>query len=221
MTPATSTPVIGYIRVSTDEQGDSGLGLEAQEATIRSACEHRGWQLTEIVSEVASAKTTMRRPLLNAALSALDAKGGPEAIVVAKLDRLTRSVADGGRLFERAKAKGWGIVALDLGVDTTTAAGELVANVMVAVGQWERKVIGERTSAALRAKVARGEPVGRPRTMPDSTLARLSELRGQGMSYTQIADTLNEEGINGSQGGAWFKQSVAQTFKRYNLKGGK
>lgn len=217
MTPAASTPVIGYCRVSTDEQHDSGLGLDAQEAAIRAAATARGWDLVEVIREVGSAKSTTRRPLLNAALASLEIKDGPKAVVVAKLDRLTRSVADGARLFERAKDKGWGIVALDLGVDTTTPAGELVANVMVAVGQWERKVIGERTSAALRAKVARGERVGRPRTMPEATLERIRALRAAGATLDGIASRLNEEGIMGAQGGRWHKQSVHAAVRRYAL----
>ena len=223
MTPATSTPVVGYCRVSTEEQGDSGNGLDAQEEAIRRACDARGWLLSEVVREVGSGATTARRPELARIIGEMEGKGSeaPRAVVVAKLDRLTRSVADGARLFERAAKSDWGIVALDLGVDTTTAAGELVANVMIAVGQWERKVIGERTKAALKAKKARGESVGRPRAMPPETLERLKALRVSGHSYRKMADVLNAEGIKGPQGGGWFQQSVRMACIRYNIKGGK
>lgn len=234
MTPASSTPVVGYCRVSTEEQGDAGNGLDAQEEAIRRACEARGWLLLGVLREVGSGATTARRPLLAQAIDEMEGKGSgaPRAVVVAKLDRLTRSVADGARLFERAAKNDWGIVALDLGVDTTTAAGELVANVMIAVGQWERKVIGERTKAALRAKMARGERVGRPRATEQTkrpeeaarmaeAIERIKALRGAGKSYRAIAEVLNAEGVRGPQGGRFFQQSVRMACIRYNIPGRK
>ena len=232
MSPERGMPVVAYCRVSSDEQGDSGLGLDAQEEAIRRACVARGWLLSEVVREVGSGATTARRPELARIIGEMEGKGSeaPRAVVVAKLDRLTRSVADGARLFERAAKCDWGIVALDLGVDTTTAAGELVANVMIAVGQWERKVIGERTKAALKAKKARGESVGRPRATEQSkrpeeaarmaeALERIKALRGAGMSYRKMADVLNSEGVRGPQGGGWFQQSVRLACTRYNIPG--
>ena len=219
MTPAADTPVIGYARVSSEEQGISGAGLDAQEAAIRAECERRGWTLTAMHREVGSGRTTARRPLLAHAIEQLEdaSPGSPQALVVAKLDRLTRSVADGARLFERSTRNGWGIVAIDLGVDTTQAAGRLVANVMVAVGEWERMVISERTKAGLAAKKAQGVKIGRPRAMPEATLARLRELRGQGMSLRKIADTLNDEGIAGPHGGRWHNPTVHHALRRYGL----
>jgi hypothetical protein len=74
--------------------------------------------------------------------------------VVAKLDRLSRSVVDAGRLLEEARKGGFNIVALDLGLDLSTPTGELVANVLAAVAQWERRMIGVRTSEALQVKIA-------------------------------------------------------------------
>ena len=234
MTPASSTPVVGYCRVSTEEQGDSGNGLDAQEEAIRRACDARGWLLSDVVREVGSGATTARRPELARIIGEMEGKGGeaPRAVVVAKLDRLTRSVADGARLFERAARNDWGIVALDLGVDTTTAAGELVANVMIAVGQWERKVIGERTKAALKAKMARGERVGRPRATDQTkrpeeaermayALERIRAFRAGGKSYRWIAEALNAEEVCGPQGGQWFQQSVRMACIRYGIQEGK
>lgn len=215
MTPAAQTPVIGYARVSTDEQGDSGAGLDAQEDAIRTACQARGWVLTELHRETATGATTARRPLLADAIAQLEAKDGPEAIVVAKLDRLTRSVADGARLFERSKANGWGIVALDLGVDTTTPAGELVANVMIAVGQWERRVISQRTKDALAVRKAQGVRLGRPPEIPAATLERLRTLKSEGLSLSRIADALNEEGTPTPRGATWNPVAVHKALKRH------
>jgi DNA invertase Pin-like site-specific DNA recombinase len=89
-------------------------------------------------------------------------KGEAHALVVTKLDRLTRSVSDLADLMERAQAEGWALVVIELGIDTTTSGGRLVANVMASVSQWEREAIGERTKAALAVKRAEGHRLGRP-----------------------------------------------------------
>lgn len=231
MTPATSAPVIGYVRVSTDDQATDGASLDAQRAAITNECSRRGWRLVEIHEDTASGKTTARRPGLAGALEHLESgePDAPSAIIVARLDRLTRSVADGARLFERAKSAGWGIVALDLGVDTTTPAGELVANVMVAVGQWERRVISERTRSALAQRKLEGVRLGRPPSTEhkdpakaahaQKALARLRELRSQGLSYAKCAAALNEEGIPGMQGGRWWDRSARLVLLNYDSEG--
>jgi DNA invertase Pin-like site-specific DNA recombinase len=216
--------VIGYARVSTEEQGTNGASLPAQESMIREEARRRGWDLLTVYSDVASGKSTTRRPGLADAVDALEGRGPwepkPHAIVVVRLDRLSRSSADAGRLFDQAKRKGWAIIALDLGVDTTTAAGRLVANVMIDVSQWEREVIGERTREGLAQRRREGVRLGRPRAVDGgdvaaararATLARLMELRAQGLSYRKVADQLNEEGYQGFQGGRWHERQVRRT----------
>nr|WP_229383781.1 recombinase family protein [Microbacterium allomyrinae] len=144
---------IGYLRVSTEEQADSRLGLEAQQATVTAYAASHGWDLDFFADEGMSGKS-LERPALQHALAELDARRAG-VLVVSKLDRLSRSVADFAGLLERAQRRRWSVVAIDLGIDTSTSAGELVANVMAAVAQWERRVIGERTSAALRGSGSR------------------------------------------------------------------
>lgn len=172
--------VIGYLRVSTDEQASSGLGLEAQRATIAAAAAlARGWQVTWIEDAGHSAKT-LKRPGVAQALALL-AKGEAHGLVVAKLDRLSRSVKDFAATMDTARKQGWALVALDLGVDTTTPAGELVANVMAAVAQWERRVISVRTVEALAAARERGTRLGRPRQIDPALLARIVADRESGL----------------------------------------
>ena len=221
MTPASSTPVVGYCRVSTEEQGDSGNGLDAQEDAIRRYADERGWVLT-LVREVASGKTLAKRPILAGALEQLRAKGGPEVLIVTKLDRLSRYAPDAILLADGATREGWGLAVLDMGginLDTTTAAGKAHLGMMAVMAQMYRDQISENTKAALKAKKARGESVGRPRAMPPETLERLKALRGAGMSYRRMADVLNSEGIKGPQGGGWFQQSVRMACIRYNIPG--
>jgi DNA invertase Pin-like site-specific DNA recombinase len=143
----TATRAIGYVRVSTGEQSESGLGLKAQAAAIRAACEQRGWKLVEVREGVKSGARAHNRPVLRNVLAALR-RGEADAVVVAKLDRLSRSVVDAGRLLEEVRRRGFNVVALDLGPDLSMPTGELVANVLAAVAQWERRMTGAQSSAS-------------------------------------------------------------------------
>ncbi len=204
--------VIGYTRVSTEEQGRSGLGLAAQRKAIAAHAEAKGWEVVWHTDEGLSAKS-LDRPALQDALAALG-RGEADALVVSKLDRLSRSVQDFAGLLSVARKQHWAVNALDVGVDTTTSGGELVANVMAAVAQWERRAIGERTSLALKAAQGRGVKLGRPRALPAESMARLYELRTLGMSYKRIADRLNEERVPTAHGGTWHASTVARLIKR-------
>src|SRR4029453_7820010 len=129
--------VVGYVRVSTDEQQTSGAGISAQRSAIRGECDRRGWSLLRIIGEDSGASSaTLERAGLQRALDALDG-GTADILVIAKLDRLSRSVAQGAQVMDRAKRKGWSLVALDFGLDTTTPAGEMVANVILSTAQDE------------------------------------------------------------------------------------
>jgi DNA invertase Pin-like site-specific DNA recombinase len=214
-TKPNATTVIGYIRVSTDEQADSGLGLGAQRSTITAECKRRGWDLVAVYEDAGfSAKSLARRPGMVAALGALD-RGEAAALVVAKLDRATRSTVDAAQLLERAQREGWSLVALDLGVDTTTPAGELVANVMAAVAQWERRAIGARTREALNDKRKR-EPAWRPgreRVVPKRVVTRITKAHRAGQGWSAIARALEADGVPTAHGGQrWYPSTVRAIY---------
>ena len=160
-----SARVVGYIRVSTTEQGDSGAGLEAQRLAIKAEVVRRGWRLVGIHEDVMSGSTVNGRHGLSEALAAVES-GKARTLVVAKLDRLSRSLMDFAALMERSRKKGWSLVALDLGVDTTTPAGEMMASVVASVAQYERRLIGVRTKDAMAVKRSQGVRMGRPRLLP-------------------------------------------------------
>jgi DNA invertase Pin-like site-specific DNA recombinase len=205
--------VIGYVRVSTEEQGRSGLGLEAQRATIARMADAHDWDVTWVEDAGASGKS-LNRPGLQAALAALKA-GQADALVVAKLDRLSRSVHDFAGLLLVARRESWVLNALDMGVDTTTSAGTMVAHVMIAVAEWERAVIGDRTSAALQAAQARGVKLGRPRALSKDAELRVFELRAAGLSYARVAEQLNTEAVPTAHGGrAWHASTVSRILTR-------
>jgi len=201
--------IVGYTRVSSAEQASSGLGLEAQRTAITEEAQRRGWELVEIYEDAAaSGKSTNGRPGLAQALEAVESDAAA-GIVVAKLDRLSRSIVDFGTLLERSRKNGWALVALDLGVDTSSAAGELVANVMVSVAQWERRAIGDRTRAALQVKRDQGIVLGRPRLMPAKIRRRIVRERARGRTFAAIADDLNRDDVPRAQGGeAWHPATI-------------
>lgn len=139
--------------------------------------------------------------------------GEADAIVVAKLDRLSRSLLDFAGVMARAQTDGWGLIALDVNVDTTTPSGRLVANLMAVVAEWEREVIGQRTKDALAEKKAQGVRLGRPRALPDDVLARMIRLRATGATYATIATLLDQDGVATAQGGRWRAGTVYAALK--------
>lgn len=130
---------------------------------------------------------------------------------------------DFGRLLEDGERHGFAVIALDLGADTTTASGRLVASVLSAVAEWEARVIGERTKAALAVVKANGSktgrPVGNPRFCPvsDDVRARIMELHAAGRSFSSIAEQLNAEQVPTAQGGRWHGCTVSRIERRESI----
>ena len=204
--------VVGYVRVSTSEQADSGAGLEVQRAAISGEAERRGWQLVHVFEDAgASGKSLNGRRGLQEALEAVEA-GRAEGLVVAKLDRLSRSLLDFAALMERGRKKGWNLIALDLGVDTSTPAGEMMASVLATFAQFERRLIGQRTKDALAVKRAQGVRLGRPREISEQTVERIEELYQAGLSVAAIARKLNADGVSTPRGGRWHPPGVARAL---------
>jgi DNA invertase Pin-like site-specific DNA recombinase len=200
--------VIGYCRVSTEEQSNSGAGLAAQRAAIVAECERRGWQLVDTIEDRGYSAKDLRRPGIRTALDELK-RGTAGGLVVAKLDRLSRSMLDFTAIMARAQRESWALVALDCAVDTTTPAGEAMANVLATFAQFERRLIGQRTREALAAKRAAGVQLGRPRTLPRRTVSRIHRERERGASLARIADTLNTDGVATAHGGKrWYPSTV-------------
>ena len=206
---------IGYVRVSTDEQAKSGLGLEAQIAKIKAYAELFDIELTEIIMDEGISGKTLERDGLKKAIKMLKEKK-VEGMVIAKLDRLTRNVADLGTLvstvFDKAE-----LYSVSEQINTKNAAGRLVLNVLVSVAQWERETICERTKDALQAKKARGEKTGG--NIPfgfnqingkldrneeeQAIISEIKSLKNKGLSLRKIAESLNARGIATKNGKTW------------------
>src|SRR6202049_5002658 len=154
-----SMKTIGYVRVSTDKQADQGVSLEAQAEKIRAMAVVHNAELIDIIVDGGESAKTLNRPGMARLLALVDS-GKVQAVIIAKLDRLTRSVKDLCTLLERFERRGVALVSVAESLDTGSAAGRLVLNIMTAVSQWEREAIGERTRDAMSHKRTNGERVG-------------------------------------------------------------
>ncbi len=209
--------VLAYVRVSTEEQRGSGAGLAAQRAAILAECKRRGWHLVDVIEDAGYSAKDLKRPGVQIALEALKS-GTADALVVAKLDRLSRSMLDFTALMATAQKQGWALVALDCAVDTTTPAGEAMANVLATFAQFERRLISQRTKDALAAKKAQGVRLGRPRQLSRKVINRILREREQGKTLAAIAEGLNREGVATAQGGAkWYPSSIAAVLRSVSL----
>jgi DNA invertase Pin-like site-specific DNA recombinase len=150
---------VGYVRVSTDKQADQGVSLDAQAEKIRAMAVVQGAELLEVIVDGGESAKSPKRPGMAKLLALVDA-GKVQAVIIAKLDRLTRSVKDLCELLERFERHGVTVVSVAESLDTGSAAGRLVLNIMAAVSQWEREAIGERTRDALKHKKASGQRIG-------------------------------------------------------------
>lgn len=203
-----SATVLAYLRVSTEEQAVSGLGLGDQRQVIAAEAARRGWADVEYLSDEGFSAKNLSRPGIAQALDMLS-RGDASVLVVSKLDRLSRSLLDFAMLMERARSEGWQLVVLDLALDTTTASGELMASVMACFAQYERRLIGARTSAALQQLKRQGKRLGRPRTLPVEVTARIVATRGEGQTLAAIAEGLNRDSVATARGGArWYASTV-------------
>jgi DNA invertase Pin-like site-specific DNA recombinase len=214
-----STAVVGYCRVSTEEQAVSGLGLADQRVAIAAEAVRRGWADVEYLSDDGYSAKSLARPGITGALERL---GGGHAgiLVVSKLDRLSRSLLDFAGLMDRAEREGWQLVVMDMAIDTTTPSGALVAHVMASFSEYERRIIGQRTSAALQQLKSRGVRLGRPRVMCPEVTLRIVRERSEGRTLTAIAEGLNGEGVPTARGGAkWYASTVRAVLASAELDG--
>ena len=243
--PATSAVVI-YLRVSTEEQAQSNLGLEAQRLRLESYAELRGWPVVSVHIDagVSGTKRLEQRPALQAAIA--DLRPGT-ALLAYSMDRLSRAGAAGiWEVTAAVEARGSSWATLEGAWDTSTAAGRLIVSFLAEVGAYEAARIAENTSKALRAKIARGEVVGNvglgyryvaPATHARSdgttytvaahvepvadelaTVRMARRLRTAGLTYEQIAAELGAAGRRTTTGSTtWHVTTVRRLLTRRRL----
>ncbi|ABS05837.1 recombinase family protein [Kineococcus radiotolerans] len=204
--------MLAYLRVSTAKQADSGAGLQAQRSALQAEADRQGWDL-EYVEDAGYSAKDLNRPALTGALARLNARE-VDVLLVAKLARLSRSVHDLSGLVKGATRRGWSVVCLDVGVDTSTPNGKFMATVTAGIAELERELIGQRTRDALAAKKAAGVRLGRPPVLPGSVVRRIVEEPEAGRSWQTIADGLTADGVPTARGGATWTFSSARAVYR-------
>lgn len=223
MSPAHRADFVAYYRVSTDRQGESGLGLEAQRKAIADFLNGGAWNLIGEFTEVESGKRSDNRPQLAAALDLCRRKRA--TLVIAKLDRLSRNVAFIATL-------------LDSNVKVKCAdmpeADRTMLQMLAVFAEHERRMISQRTKAALQAARARGVKLGGPnkrqmraasklgaarnRQLADEYASRmlpmLRELMNGGSSMSAAARLLNQRGIKTRKGCEWSAAQISNVLRR-------
>lgn len=217
---------IGYIRVSHESQVETGLSLDAQRAKIEAYATLKDLSLVEIIEDAGISAKNLKRPGMQRVLELAHRKE-VEAVIILKLDRMFRNTVDAletARMFDK---KGIALHSIAESLDTHSALGKFFFTLTAALAEMERGLIGERTRTALAQKKARGEKTGGhvpygfslvgKKLVPDvreqEILRRMSDMRGQGMSFQRVADLLNAEGILTKKGTAWDRARVFKTLQ--------
>ena len=223
----TKTKAVAYVRVSTDKQADEGVSLEAQQEKVRAYAALYDLELVEVIVDAGESAKSLDRPGLQRALQMIKRRQ-VSALVVVKLDRLTRSVSDLGTLvngyFKKAS-----LLSVSEQIDTRTVNGRLMLNLLTMIAEWERETIGERTSTAMRHKVKHGQYTGGQapygftlavdgktleRNEPEQqVLAAARELRVLGLSLRKVASELSRRGFVARNGKTFAAETVANMTK--------
>lgn len=229
MKNAPDREVVGYIRVSSDEQAQSGLSLENQKQKILAYAESQDLKVARIYHDDQSAKD-LCRPEAQEMLARVES-GKVGRIIVFKLDRLTRSVGDLSRLLELFARRGVTLSSVSETLDTASASGRMVVHIIGVISEWERGVISERTRAALSVKRSRGEKLGRvppygwktsgkkliKHPEEQCVLKSIIEARREGRSFAEIARNLNATGTKPRSGRIWYASTIRGICTRHSI----
>jgi DNA invertase Pin-like site-specific DNA recombinase len=206
--------VIGYVTLSPDApRSEADVPVHAIEA----ACERSEWELLEVVTDRENGVSSLERPGLARALEQI-ADGQARGLVVSDLRRLSRSIVDLGALVQWFTDAGAALVALDLGIDTSTPNGHELAATLVKLSGWERERIARRNRSGLTA--VKTPPTGRTAVVDRPALVeRINAMRAANMTLQGIADQLNAEGVPTLRGGAMWRPSSVQAALGYKRPG--
>ncbi len=216
--------VVAYVRVSTEQQAAEGNSLEAQKNQLEHYAAFRGLTVVAYEIDAGVSASSLDRPGLNRALDHLR-RGEADGLLVVKLDRLTRSVRDLCDLVDRFFRDRFSLISASEAVDTGSASGRLVLNILVTVSQWEREAATERTAAVMQHLKASGRYTGGwppfgwradeegalvPNDDELRIVARAKELRAAGKSLRAIAGVL---GTNPRTGNDFDAKAVSRMIE--------
>lgn len=226
-------PCIGYVRVSTDKQENSA---DAQERRIRAQAMLKDLELTDVIVDFDEFSGDLNRPGVQKVLDLVKAKG-ISAVIVTKLDRLSRSTRDVIDLIELFGKKGVALVSITETLDTESPMGRFFVRMIASIAELEREMIGARTAEGMHNLKEQGFPIGTapygftaqlrpvingkaqrmpliPNAAEQAIIARVREAYNSGHSYQEIADTLNAQGHRTRKGGIWQKMYIGRMLKK-------
>lgn len=229
-----SKRAIGYVRVSTEEQAETGLGLDIQRERVRAFIESQGYELLEVVEDAGFSGGSVNRPGLQRILQ-LAGERAFEVLVVYKFDRLSRSVADALEIVDKGlTANGVAVRSVSEPVDTGNEMGRFFFTMLASFAELEKNTIRKRTLEGRMEKAKQGgyaggaTPLGYKRDKEGglvideeeaAVVRRMAELRKKGLGYKAIAKRLNEEGAKTKRGGQWYGMTVKQTLENAKYRG--
>lgn len=200
-----------YVRVSTGRQANLGHSIESQTAALTTAAASAGYAV-EIITETGSSKAGSR-PVLVDALAKLKA-GKAEALYALDIDRLARSTIHLLEIARDATKQGWRLVVTSNDFDSTTPAGKMFFTMLAAAAEYEQGMISERVKRQHEARRERGDlwgvNVGPRSPLPASTIARVVELRSEGLTMQAIADRMTADSVPTAKGGKWNSGKVCE-----------
>ncbi len=213
--------VVGYIRVSSEEQKKSGLSIEAQEAKIRQMADTRDLKLAKVYKDEAESGKNLNRPAMREIMDGINA-GRIGTLIVSKLDRMTRSLADLSNLLVVFQKKDIALMSVQETIDTSNATGRLMVQMIGMFAEWERGQIIERTKTALDRKREKGEKLGGhvpygfkvkgkqlvPFEPEQAVIRGILKARREGRGYQDIALTLDEQGVKCRKAKRWYTSLV-------------
>lgn len=221
--------VFGYLRVSTDLQATDGVSLDAQQAKILAWCVVNGLEMSEVFMDAGiSGKRADNRPELQKALTAVTKAKG--VLVVYSLSRLARSTRDTIQISEKLSKAGADLVSVSEKIDTTSAAGKMVFQMLAVLAEFERNQTSERTKMALQYKKTQGKRIGQlpfgfslaedgeslvPVVREQCIIELMMLLRESGLSFSKIAGILNKKRVPTKEAnGQWRSSTVLRIVGR-------
>lgn len=216
-----------YTRVSTEEQSREGVSLAHQESKCRAQASVHDWEVVGHYQDAGKSAKSLKRDGIQELIELVRNKE-VDAVIIYKLDRITRSISDLDFLIQLFNKKGVALVSVQDAIDTSTASGRLVLHLLGTVSQWEREQISERVSHALQFKKEQSEkycgitPYGFniqgdkliEDTYEQEIISQIHSFKESGYSFQRIANCLNNQGVETRLGGEWKKSSVYAIYQR-------
>lgn len=223
---------IGYICLNTMSQQPKNLGLKEQEQIIRDHIAANDWELVEMYRELTDSNSGQNQQPQLLQIIEESGNGKFDALIVARLDRLTRNIRQLNTLISQVCIKnGVELISIDEGLDTREDKGELAIRIIDIITKWDTKRISDRTREIIARKRAKGERVGHAPfgftyykkkliavENELKTVSLITDQRDQGLSYHKIAKYLNERKITSKRGGIWYAETVKTVYQNAKAK---